>query len=311
MSVVLGVDIGGSHITAALVDLESRTVIPGSRKRKLVDSKAGLEEIIGEWCEVTREVFKHTVAEDWKVGIAMPGPFDYDKGICLIKDQDKFQSLYNQNLCNLLGHHLGIEPHVIKFMNDAACFLQGEVFGGAARGYNSVIGLTLGTGLGSATCRNGIAEDADLWKSPFKEGIAEDYLSTRWFVDRYKQLSKRTVTGVKELMDEDSPFVMQLFIEFGTNLGEFLVPQIKANQAEVVVLGGNIANALPLFLSPLEKVTRDNGLHVVLKQALLNEDASLIGAASCWQEGGIESGVESRESGVWSRESGVGRKNSL
>jgi len=226
----------------------------------------------------------------------MPGPFDYEEGISLIKDQDKFQSLYNQNVRNLLAHELDIEPASVKFMNDASCFLQGEVFGGAARDYNPVLGLTLGTGLGSAVCRNGIAEDADLWKSPFREGIAEDYLSTRWFVARYQQLSGQTVTGVKELMEEDSPFVQQVFVEFGANLGEFLVPQIKSNKAEAVVLGGNIANALPFFLPSLEKVIKDHYLDVVLKKALLHEDASLIGAASCWQKG--EPGVVSRESGV-------------
>jgi glucokinase len=297
MSVVLGVDIGGSHITAALVDLESRTVIPGSRKRKLVDSKAGAQEIIDEWCSVIGEAFQDTDREQWNIGIAMPGPFDYEKGICLIKDQDKFLSLYKEDLCKLLGCHLGIDPASIKFMNDAACFLQGEVFGGAARGYNPVIGLTLGTGLGSAVCRSGIAEDADLWKSPFKEGIAEDYLSTRWFVARYHQLSDKTVTGVKELMEEESLFVNQVFREFGANLGDFLVPLLEQTKAGAVVLGGNIANALPFFWPSLEKQIRVHHPDVIIKQAQLNEDASLIGAASCWQkEGG--SGVGSRESGV-------------
>ena len=289
MSVVLGVDIGGSHITAALVDLETRAVIPGSRKRKLVDSKVGAREIIDEWCTVIREAFQDTDCSDWNIGVAMPGPFDYEKGICLIKDQDKFQSLYQQNVCDLLGHELGIAPASIKLMNDAACFLQGEVFGGAARGYNPVIGLTLGTGLGSAICRNGVAEDADLWKSPFKEGIAEDYLSTRWFVARYQQLSDKTVTGVKELMEEETPYVQQVFQEFGANLGDFLVPLIQESKAGAVVLGGNIANALPLFLPSLEKRARENHPGVLIRQALLNEDASLIGAASCWQEVSQES----------------------
>lgn len=296
MSVVLGVDIGGSHITAALVDLESRSVIPGSGKRKLVNSQASSKEIIDEWCAVIRDAFTDAVAGGWKVGIAMPGPFNYDEGISLIKDQDKFQSLYHKNVRNLLANELGIGPASVKFMNDASCFLQGEVFGGAARDYNPVLGLTLGTGLGSAVCRNGVAEDADLWKSPFREGIAEDYLSTRWFVARYQQLSGQTVTGVKELMEEDSPFVQQVFLEFGANLGAFLVPHILSNKAEAVVLGGNIANALPFFLPSLEKVIREHNPDVVLKKALLHEDASLIGAASCWQMG---------ESGVWSRESGV------
>ena len=68
-------------------------------------------------------------------------------------------------------------------MNDASCFLKGEVFGGAAKGYNHVIGITLGTGLGSATFKNGVVYDGDLYYTPFKESTAEDYLSTRWFIN--------------------------------------------------------------------------------------------------------------------------------
>jgi glucokinase len=102
-----------------------------------------------------------------------------------------------------------------------------------------------------------------------------------------------------------------VFIEFGTNLGDFLVPLIQSIHAEAVVLGGNIANALPMFLSPLEKIIRDGDLNVVLKKALLNEDASLIGAASCWQVQFEDERRERSESGVGSQKSGVGNKNSL
>ena len=90
---------------------------------------------------------------------------------------------------------LDISPSGIKFMNDASCFLHGEVFCGAAYKCEEALGFTLGTGLGSAIYKNGIAEDGEMWCSAYKDGIAEDYLSTRWFERRYKELTGKDIKG--------------------------------------------------------------------------------------------------------------------
>jgi glucokinase len=49
------------------------------------------------------------------------------------------------------------------------------------------MGLTLGSGLGSSLKKGCKISDAGLWSSPFKEGIAEDYLGTGWFVQWVKK----------------------------------------------------------------------------------------------------------------------------
>lgn len=282
--VVLGVDIGGSHITAALVNLENGTLIKGSIKRSAVDSKKDKEEILNAWCQVINNAFESSADQERYIGIAMPGPFDYENGISLIKEQDKFNDLYLVNIKKELANRLGIPLTHINFVNDAAGFMQGELFSGAAKGYNSVLGLTLGTGLGSAIAVNGLAADAELWNSAFKDGIAEDYLSTRWFVGRYKELSGETLAGVKELADrvETDKSAQQVFVEFGYSLAQFLIPIIKENKAEVVILGGNIAQAIELFCESLNEELQANKLIIPIKLSLLNEHASLIGAASSW-----------------------------
>ena len=285
MSIVLGVDIGGSHITAALVDLNSRSVVAGSNKRRLVNSQASAEEIIHDWCEVINSALNGRPDVLQRIGIAMPGPFNYEEGISLIKDQDKFKALYNMNIKNILAKRLAVKAEHILFMNDAVCFLQGEVFGGSAREFDQVLGITLGTGLGSATYKEGTAVDADLWKTPFKDGIAEDYLSTRWFVNRYQELGGKLFSGVKEMMETDgsSLLVKKLFDEFSQTLAQFLLPQIEKYKSEAVVFGGNISNAFPLFQPALQTNFLANNIGIELKKAQLSEDALLIGAASCWK----------------------------
>jgi glucokinase len=282
--VALGIDIGGSHITAAVVDLESRSIIAGSTLRTAVDASLNAEEILNTWCKLIDSVHDRERLTEAYIGIAMPGPFDYEQGISLIKDQPKFQNLYQVNIRNEMAKRLKVEPANIRFINDAASFLQGEVFGGAARNKQKVIGLTLGTGLGASYCEDGVAVDAALWDSPFKDGIAEDYLSTRWFVARYKALTGNMVLGVKDLVDlgNEEMVKRQIFQEFGKHLGEFLIPFLEQQQLETVVLGGNISNAHHLFMSALLEQLKLTGRPVVIKIAELKEDASLIGAASCW-----------------------------
>ncbi len=281
---VLGVDIGGSHITAALVDLGDGTVIANSVIRKAVDSRKGAEVLISTWAEVINEAFIYTNCNEMRIGIAMPGPFDYENGISLIKDQDKFKALYGVNVKYELAKILNVLPSSIRFNNDAASFMQGEIYVGAAKGYKNAIGLTLGTGLGSAVAINGIAKDAALWNSSFLGGIAEDYFSTRWFVNKYKDLTGNTISGVKELAEivASDPYAKQLFNEFGRGLGHFLADIIKTNRAEVVVLGGNIAQAYDLFEAHLTSNLEAFHLNTPVRLALLNEYAALIGAASLW-----------------------------
>lgn len=281
---VLGVDIGGSHITAALVDLKDGTLVQNSIKRNSVDSRGNAEEIFTAWCEVINKAFGNDFTTEKRIGIAMPGPFDYENGISLIKDQDKFNALYELDIKEELAKRLNVQPAHIKFVNDAAAFIHGEVFCGAAKGYDNVLGLTLGTGLGSAISINGIAKDAELWNSKFLSGIAEDYLSTRWFVNKYKSLTDNDIAGVKELaaiVNED-PYARQIFNEFGRALGHFLADFIKDTGSQVVVMGGNISQAFDLFAPPLIENLKAFHLSTEIKLTKLNEHAALIGAASRW-----------------------------
>jgi glucokinase len=281
-SLVVGVDIGGSHIAAAVVDLEARSVLQDTFLRESINSHGSANEIITQWCSVIKKVFVHSDS-DKKVGIAMPGPFGYQSGISLIKDQNKYDALYGLNIKSLLAESLQIRESDILFRNDAACFLQGEAFGGAAKRFKKAIGLTLGTGLGSAKYTNGVSEDADLWQSPFGDGIAEDYLSTRWFVKRCYQLTGMKVQNVKELIETTNvESLNKIFKEFGKNLALFLSDLILFEKPDVIVFGGNIANAYPLFYDELNNNLPTNDHPFCLKRAELGEQGSLIGAASCW-----------------------------
>ena len=277
-----GVDIGGSHVTAAIIETISNSIVPGSVNRSRIDASRSADDIVKDWTAIIKQSLSAVKEQKVNVGIAMPGPFDYEDGISFIKGQHKYEALYNVNVKELLAETLKQPAHTITFANDAACFLQGEVAGGIAKGMESVAGLTLGTGLGSALFNNRIAEDADLWHSPFLDGIAEDYLSSRWFVSRYHALSGKVINDVKELTDI-SPFdehAQIVFDEFGKNLGAFIKKIISGEDIEMVVLGGNIAKAMELFRNGMDISLEGFTPVPIIQGSILGEHAALLGAVN-------------------------------
>jgi glucokinase len=121
---------------------------------------------------------------------------------------------------------------------------------------------------------------------PFNDGIAEDYLSTRWFVKRYRELTGRIVQDAKELADAHShdAAAQLIFREFSQNLATFLDSFIRQREPEVLVIGGNMAKAAPLFLDRTTQALSPVAQRTGIRLATLGETAALIGGAGCWKE---------------------------
>lgn len=286
-SLAVGADIDGTHITAAMVNLDKKAILPETVVRAQVDSHATPEEIIEIWSNTIAAAAKtHQVNQ---ISLAIPGPFDYENGICLIKDQDKYEQLYRLNVKTKLAEKLKIDPKELIMINDAASFIQGEVFCGAGSGFETAIGVTLGTGLGTCVYNREVSANADLWSMPFRAGIAEDYLSTRWFIKRYNQLSGKKVSGVRALtaLVSEEPVVQEIFDEFGATLAEFLVEFLKKAPADIIILGGNISKSFSFFKKAFFAIRHKEFPNVVIKTAVLGEKAALLGAASYWKHKGI------------------------
>ncbi|MCH5598957.1 ROK family protein [Niabella ginsengisoli] len=279
---IAAADIGGTHITAAVIDIVDRSIIPGSLVRLSVDASDNAENVISRWSLALKQASGDLPVS--KIGIAMPGPFDYANGISYMINQGKYESLYGLNVKQLLADHLTIEEDLFSFSNDAACFLSGELFAANmdSNVFDKSISITLGTGLGTALYKNGVAASADLWSLPFKDNIAEYYLSSKWFVDQYLQRTGSHHQGVKDLvqMANSNKVAAHLFQIFSYNLADFLIQFIKREEAETIILGGNISKAYKLFLPGVKRFVADVFPHVQIKVSRLGEVACLYGAAA-------------------------------
>jgi glucokinase len=284
---IAGVDIGGSHITVALVDLKTREIIENTLVRKSINAKEAADYLIQTWATIIKESFGKMNLLPGKVGIAFPGPFNYSKGICLIKEQNKYRSLYRLNLRELLSEQLNIPGENIMFRNDAACFLQGEIYTAPAGQLHNAAGITLGTGLGSAYNINGLAVDAELWKMPFKKGIAEDYLSGRGIIQLYNEITGNTAENVKEIVDRyktnNDPLIALTFQRFGELMGEFIVKLTEENNIQHIILGGNITKTWNLFAPALKKLLEKEQISIAVRPTSLGEKAVMLGAVGFMQ----------------------------
>lgn len=283
---IVGVDIGGSHITAGLVDMNEMKVLRESLLRRKLNSNGTSEEILNVWIGTLKELIANSPVKVAKIGFAMPGPFDYDNGICLIKGVSKYEALYGMNIRQILAAALELEPENILFRNDAEAFLAGELFGGAAKGFQHAIGITLGTGLGSAISHSGITVDAGLGMMQYKGEMIEEFVSTRGLIRIYYELTGKRLQDAKELSElykNDADAVKAIAI-FNDHLANFLQYFITNENPDVLVIGGNIANAWNLFIPEVSaKLETTVEKMPVIVKALLAEDAALIGGACCFQ----------------------------
>lgn len=286
-NIVTGVDIGGTHITACLVDLDELRIIEETETRCYIDSSAAADIIISAWATVIKEAndkYQHAVG---RIGIAMPGPFDYEKGVCLIKGLAKYESLYGLNVKEKLAKALGIAADEIRMLNDATAYLAGEHQFGSGKGSGSVLGITLGTGLGSAWYMQQQMNDGDLYSYPFKEGVAEDYVSARWLINAYHEKTGELLPGVHPISERarnNDKIAIELFHSFGRSLAEIIISRFQPVLPERVVLGGNIARSADIFLPACQQVLTAAECNVNFVLASLGEAAALTGAACMWKD---------------------------
>lgn len=278
-------DIGGTHVSGGRVDVASASLETRSRASEPLPAAAGRAELLACISRVTRSI---AGPELRSLGVAVPGPFDYAKGVFEITH--KLEGLHGIDLRSEL--HAAMSPPdstAIHFLNDADAFLLGEWWAGAAREHVRAVGITLGTGLGSAFSEEGevvrsgagVPPRGELYEIQFRGAPVEKTISRVALLDGYgtrvdegidvEQIADRARAGERA--------ARRVFTDLGTALGQFLTPWLRAFGPSCLVVGGSIARSWDLFeitlRAELEPVP---GLRTVTVAAQL-EDAPLLGAA--------------------------------
>jgi glucokinase len=276
------VEIGGSHVSAALVDA-SGTV--GPILRASLDRNADAATLLDTITAVASRICAGP-GSAW--GIAIPGPFDYDAGIGRYQSVGKFESLNGIDVGAALKAGVRPSPSSVHFTGDAIAFALGEWASGPARGRARIAALTLGTGIGSAFLIDGRPVTTGPAVPPegradllTKDGQGlEELVSGRAVLDAYQRLNGEPAPSVAELAQRaqtgDQLAGRVLGGSYRT-LGDVLAPYIDAFQPEILVVGGGISAAWPLIEPSLRAGLRNDCVSIV--QSADTEVSALRGAA--------------------------------
>ena len=332
---VLVYDVGGSHISAAIchpgtfalhgISRAPLPAAPESNPGAGHFSAASFGRLIYTLGEAAASSANLRLKNLAGAALAIPGPFDYEHGISQMRH--KLTALFGVDLKSALAARFAWQPAQIRFVNDAAAFVLGEMGAGAAKGYARAIGITLGTGIGCAFAiddgsgariapldSQGVPPGGEIWNLPYNGATVEDFVSTR-FLRRQFQLAPgqtaETTAEVAEIAriaadgtqncpgldpifgnaltgrssdpaDPNSPHcrARRAFQIFGRHLGLVLNQHAAAFAPQVIVLGGGISRAAPLFLPATRKALAGFSPEIVV--STLMDDAPLVGAGVHW-----------------------------
>ena len=302
-SLVFAVDLGGTHLRAALVDDAGRILKQLKQETPKGDSAL---------CIVNALV---NAAQQWEsdklpvvaAAIMVPGAVDCDKAVVL--QAPNLPSLVNFELKAELERRLGW-PVFIE--NDANAAAVGEMWMGAARGCCDVISVTLGTGVGG-----GVILDGKLWRGshgsageighttvdPFSglkckcgnTGCLELFASATAIVRMTREnlslfpestLKSEGLTAAKvyEAGRNGDELALAVFQRFGMYLGIGLANLINLIDPQIIVISGGAVNGWDLFAPEMyrqveERAFRTTAQQVKIARAECGDNAGLLGAA--------------------------------
>jgi glucokinase len=246
-------EVGGTHVTAALVDLrQDAPAVPATVRTPLAHDGSAAD-ILDSLAESARSVPAGPGAV-W--GVAVPGPFDYGAGVAWYRDVGKFDSLYGVDVgAELAGRLSGAGG--FAFVNDAEAFTSGEWVFGAAAGHERVIGITLGTGIGSTFLESGKAVRVGPTVPPegrvdlvrYAGRPLEETISRRALVAQHEALTG-TATDVREMAElarSGDADAVRVLDEGFAHLGRALAPWFTSFTAGIVVVGGSMSASWDLF----------------------------------------------------------------
>ena len=283
-SPVIALDVGGSSIKSGLVATGPR--ILGGVQMRSIDSRAGAAEILQTLAAVIAGHFE-SCRDARGIAIAFPGPFDYEQGICLMRGQEKYDALYGINLSAGLKEIPGMPDLEIRYRNDAEAAIVGEALYGAGGRFSRLLGVTLGTGLGSAFLSDGaiITEGAGvpdhgwLYSQPSGTGNADDMFSSRGLLARLRGHGIRAadLASAISMTKQEDQALRAAFASFGMDLGTFLKPFVSDFRADGVLVTGGIAEAWDWFGPALVQ-----SLTVPVVKGTLGKAAPLVGGAALY-----------------------------
>jgi glucokinase len=262
-----GVDLGGTNIKLGIVDDLGRSMW---HQRIPTETERGPEDGARRMGKAVRQAIEETALlpeEIAGVGLGTPGTMDIPAGMLL--EPHNLPGWFNFPIRDRLSYHCGMP---VTFANDAGSAAYGEYWIGSGKDFNSMVLLTLGTGVGGGIIVDDVSIDGehshgaecghiiidsrdDARVCPCGQpGHLEAYASATGLIARAETAlasgCKSTLTARLSAGEELTPLLMakeaeagdelslELILETARYLGIGIVTLIHTIDPAAVVLGG-------------------------------------------------------------------------
>ena len=253
---MVGIDIGGSHISAGIVSngkvLKQIRVDTSKVKTR--------KQFFSELFRVIDVFFDKSVKS---IGVGFPSPVI--KGA--VYEVNNMPFMNRANIKNEIRKKYRVK---CKVDNDANAFALAEARFGSGKGKKSVVGVTLGTGLGCGIVLNGKVYSGNTGAAGEISIIPADHHTLEYFASaKYiKKIGKRSKA--------------RAWRQFGANLGAAIAVVVNVLDPEIIILGGEISKSLPLFKKPMmAELKKHCYRHTFSKLRIVRsklKDAAILGA---------------------------------
>ena len=274
---ILGIDLGGTNIRIGQIEngqIIHKISAPSPSAMKLEESLNYLKSVIAPL--ITNEVKS--------IGIGVPSVLDIEKGI--VYNVANIPSWEEVHLRDILQGAF----HLPVFLNnDSNCFALGEKRFGKGIPFSNMLGVTLGTGVGTGVIINNELYGGrntgagELGCIPYLEATYEHYCGSEFF-PAYHQMTGKEAAKKAQAGDSQA---LKVWEEYGNHLGQFIQAALFAYDPEAIIFGGGIAEAYPFF----EKSMRESMASFPYPKSVenlqirisKNTDIAILGAAALAQ----------------------------
>lgn len=309
MEYSIGIDLGGTKILIGLVNKKTGEVLHYVKKKTKKDK--GPKNIVKKMTDGIDELLKESevsVKEISSIGIGAAGQVDRENGIIIAAVN---LECYDLNIREKINEHYNIPVYL---GNDVEIAAMGELKYGAAKGYDDVVCIFVGTGVGSAIVKDGkIIKGAtgtageighmivDLNGRPCAcgaHGCLEAYASRSAIEKRIEGALKKgrysvildtmdkSITShiIQDAIEKNDELVTQCVDEAAEYLSGGIASIINFINPKLIVLGGGLIEAVDYFYQKVTKKAKAKSLPVPatkieFKKAALGDFSGVVGAA--------------------------------
>lgn len=306
IDLVVAADLGGTNLRAAVIDPRGQI---HHRLKQSTPHRPDPHEIAADLVAAVRECESAAAGMGHIRGVTVAIPGTVHAGNGTVMNVPNLPWLNGFALTEALRGEL---DYSVAIENDANAAVVGERWQGAARGTDSILMVTLGTGVGG-----GVILGGQLWRGidgtagelghigvelnghPCgcgSRGCVEQYASATAIVRQaqeliphypdspIKNISSLTAEALYRAGVEGDQLSREVFRRSGTYLGMALASLVNVLNPEMIVIGGGVAAGWDLFIEPLReqlglRTFPEPGRRAQIVRAVCGDDAGLLGAA--------------------------------